>query len=326
MADPSDRTHQPSKPPLEERDLEEALQQLTHVLLNVASARFDVQAGRTYRGDAVDVLAFLVNSTAEEVEHLLGQLKREQQLLQEAKDQLAQSEKAAALGVLAGGVAHELNQPLTAIETLVDLMLERPEATIAECAPDLELIGRAARRMSKIVRGVRAFASDDSYRRQRTKAVEPMAEAAQLLGESLRSRGLTLCWRVSDPIPDVYADADRLQQVFINLIHNAADALEELEGPRVRTIVLSVEPEEHWVRYVVEDSGDGVPEAVLPRIFDPFFTTKPVGRGTGLGLSISHGIVREHGGTLHCERSGLGGAQFVVRLPRMAQGFPDEAA
>jgi histidine kinase len=167
--------------------------------------------------------------------------------------------------------------------------------------------------MSKIVEGIRGFASSTLVARRSTPALEPLKEAAQLLSESLKGRAVAVTWQLEDCAPRILADPDRLQQVFINLIDNAADAVGELgSGGTIRLSLTTAGP---WVVYAVEDSGGGVPAEIQKRIFDPFFTTKPTGQGSGLGLSISHGIVREHSGSLDYEPSQLGGARFVVRLP-----------
>ena len=137
--------------------LEDSVQALTDVLLAVARGEFNVRADRTHSGDAMDVLAFLVNSTAEEVEQLMLQLKAEQEELQRARDQLVLAAKLAALGGLAAGMAHELNQPLTAIRMLADMVRAEPDARVADVDADLEIIVDAARRMAKIVDGVRTF-------------------------------------------------------------------------------------------------------------------------------------------------------------------------
>ena len=292
-------------------DIERAVQDLTDVLLGVARGDFSVRADRSYRGDAIDVLAFLVNSTAEEVSDLVRQLQEERRELKKAQDQLLLAAKLASLGELAAGVAHELNQPLTAISMLVDLLAARPGATVAECLPDLETLAEAARRMGRIVDGVRMFGRAAPLRIRPTGALAPLEGALALLEETLERHGIEVERRFAPSLPEVEADADRLYQVFVNLLTNARDALAGGSGARV---VIGVEAARGRVVYRIEDNGPGIEEETAQRIFDPFFTTKDVGRGTGLGLSLSHGIVAEHGGVLRYEPVPRGGACFVVEL------------
>lgn len=307
MADPS------NKPPSD--DLAQAVAAVTSALIALAGGDLTARAERNYRGDSIDVLAFLVNSTAEEVADLVAQLEHEREDLRRARDKLALAEKLAALGELAAGVAHELNQPLTVIRMVTDIVRDRPNATVAECARDLELISEAARRMGRIVDGVRAFARGTPLKRHVVGATKPLEDALLLVGETLRQSGIRVVPDYGEALPGLIADADRLQQVFINLLVNARDALDGPERTGPRTIWVSAHCDGDTLRYAVEDSGTGVSAEHIPRIFDPFFTTKPVGRGTGLGLSLSHGIVSEHGGVLRYESRQGGGARFVVELP-----------
>lgn len=294
--------------------LEGTLGAITEVLLSVASGNFAARVPRSGTGDAGDVLAFLVNATVEEVEHLVADLEREREELKQAQDQLVQAAKLAALGQLASGVAHELNQPLTVVRTLVDLMREHPADTLAQRAPDFELLSTAVLRMGKIVDGVRTFARQSAFTRRPTDAIRPMDDALLLLGEPLRHAGIEVRRVVESPLPPIHADADRLTQVFVNLLANARDALLERSGSD-RRVAVSVRAVDGAVVYVVEDTGPGVPDDKASQVFDPFYTTKPPGKGTGLGLSVSRGIVEEHGGELSLEKSARPGARFVVTLP-----------
>ncbi len=307
---------------LNEADFEGALQSLTEVLLGVARGDFSVRAHRSYRGDPIDVLAFLVNSTAEEVDDLVRQLQEERRELKRTQDQLLLAAKLASLGELAAGVAHELNQPLTAISMLVDLLASRPEATVAECLPDFESLAEAVRRMGRIVDGVRMFGRAAPLRIRPTRALAPIESALDFLQETLERHGLGVERRFPERLPPVEADADRLYQVFVNLLTNARDAFGE--GQSGARLVIGVEAVGDRVVYRIEDNGPGIPEATAQRIFDPFFTTKPVGRGTGLGLSLSHGIVAEHGGVLRYEPAPGGGACFVVELRACASRGVEE--
>jgi C4-dicarboxylate-specific signal transduction histidine kinase len=296
-------------------ELQSQLDALTTVLLAVARGRFDRPAPRSYDGSAVDTLTFLVNSTAEEVGFLVAELEREREELRKAQERLVEAAKLAALGELAGGVAHELNQPLTAIRIVTELLEDQPDGHPADRADKLSLIRRAAERMSRIVDGVRTFARKTSFELARTDALRPLDEALALFAEELRRAGIAVERRTPGGLPPVLADSDRLQQVFVNLLANARDALRTGTSGAPLRISLTASHQAEVVLYCVDDSGPGIRPEDAQRIFDPFFTTKPAGQGSGLGLAVSLGIVQEHGGSLSYEALPEGGARFIVRIP-----------
>ncbi len=290
---------------------------LSDVLLGVARGDFGVRANRDFTGSPTDVLAFLVNSMAEEVGDLVRQLHEERQELQRTRDQLLLAAKLTSLGELAAGVAHELNQPLTAIHMLVELLTARPNATIAESHGDLETLSEAARRMGRIVDSVRMFGRAAPLKMVPLAAPAAVQAALALLSEGLERQGVHAELRVEPALPKVMGDADRLQQVFINLLTNARDALSELPGQTPPELIIEIRSERDRVVYSFTDNGPGIPETIAQRIFDPFFTTKSVGIGMGLGLSLSHGIVREHAGVLRHEPAQPRGSRFIVELPKV---------
>lgn len=300
------------------------LERITEVLVSIASGDFSARAPRDFGGGPWDVLAFLVNSTAEEVAHLVAQLEGERRALADVRDQLVQAEKLASLGELAGGVAHELNQPLTAIRTMTDLLFERPDATIEESRSDLALIHAAAKRMGRIVSAVRAFGRQIPLQLCETDVREPIDAALALLSDLLTSSRVRVEIVSDGEALPVRTDADALQQVFINLLSNACDALVALPEGSEREIEIELKGLPDVVRVSVSDSGDGIEEEAVGRIFDPFFSTKAVGQGAGLGLSISHGIVTKHGGTLRYAPTSAGGACFIIELPHAAGEGPRE--
>jgi histidine kinase len=295
-------------------DTPERLEGLAQVLVRVAGGDFDARALRDHSGDPWDVLSFLVNATAEEVAQLVGDLRCQRQELEATRAQLVQAEKLVSMGQLASGVAHELNQPLTAILALGEILLERdrPRETERE---DVELILHAARRMGRIVSAVRTFGREMQLCLEPVDVRLPLEEALALMSEGLRTASVDVDIQSSPEIPKVLADADSLEQVFINLIANARDALEASVPCNQRQLSIAIDSARNQVLVAVSDNGPGVSAEVVSRIFDPFFSTKPVGRGTGLGLSISHGIVEKHGGSLRYDRAANGGACFTVVLP-----------
>lgn len=296
LAEPHGEQH--SDPPPEAVP---SIETISEVLVGIARGDFAVQSPRSYRGDALDVLSYLVNATAEEVGVLVRALREERRELERVQETLVTQGKLAALGELAGGVAHELNQPLTVMQALCELLLERPGRTIESCRDEIELIAAAAGRMGRIVSAVRTFGRRTGLSLAPIAPRAPVDSALLLLAEQLRVASIRVEVEEYAP-PMILGDADALQQVFINLLINARDALLEVQPPLRRRVNIVIEAGpvdergEPSVRYVVSDTGPGIPREVVPRIFDPFFSTKPVGHGTGLGLSITHGIVADHGG------------------------------
>ncbi len=303
----------PTAPPTDPAALQAGVESITEVLLKVASGNFAARAPRSLQGDLLDVLAFLVNATAEEVERLVEQLRAEREELQRTRDQLVLAEKLGALGRLAGGVAHEMNQPLTVIRVVSELLLTASPEQLVARRTDLALICDAAERMGSVVDRVRTFARSDAIQLHRVPAAEPLDRALLLLAQGLKDSDIAVERRLAADLPPIMADTNRLQQVFINLLANARDALEEIEAPRL--LRASAAAEGDFVVYVVEDNGPGIPAAAVGRVFEPFFTTKEHGKGTGLGLSVSHGIVQDHHGRIECQQRAEGGTRFVVRIP-----------
>jgi len=293
------------------------IEDLAEVLIRVASGDLEARAPRTGSGDPLDVLAFMINATVEELGYLVDELRHERDELRQAQEQLVHAARLSALGQLAGGVAHELNQPLTAIRMLVGPGRARMRAGGPGLGLDeLDMLSEAARRMGSIVDGVRTFARQETTGSGSFRADAPVRDALRLLEPSLRWDGISVEAELPEDPPVIPGNADRLQQVLVNLVANARDALLGMRRDPPGRVLLECRVDEAAAVYTVEDDGRGVPDEIRGRIFDPFFTTKEVGAGTGLGLSVSYGIVREHGGSLVHERAAGGGARFVVRLPR----------
>jgi two-component system, NtrC family, sensor kinase len=234
----------------------------------------------------------------------------EQKMLQE---QLIQSEKMSAIGQLVSGVAHELNNPLAGISAFAQLLLSEkrfpPDQRTAA-----EMIYAEARRASRIVQNLLTFARQHKPERTPAQVNQVLDDTLELRGYELRVRGIDVQRDYDEQAPDTMADAHQLQQVFLNLITNAEQAMERSERDKQRLTVRTRRAGD-VLRIEVEDTGPGIPPNLLERIFNPFFTTKPTGSGTGLGLSISLGIVREHEGRIWAENAAQGGARFVIELP-----------
>ena len=246
---------------------------------------------------------------------IYGELERAFSDLKSTQAQLVQSAKLAALGQLGAGIAHELAQPIQSIQGFAQRILRHTTARVAEHRDELEIIESATHRMARIVQNVRQFARDASLDLKPISPVAPLEDALMLLSRQLAQRGIEVVRDLDARLPNVQGDSAKLQQVFLNLILNAQDALGAGESGALRRITVGAGANGARVAVTVEDTGPGVPAAHEGQIFDPFFTTKQAGDGTGLGLSISYGIVKEHGGELLYARAAGGGALFSVVLP-----------
>ena len=231
--------------------------------------------------------------------------------LKEAQAELVQSLKLAAVGTLAAGVAHELNQPLTIIRGYTQWLMGG-EGFAAEAKAAIEQMQAQAMRMAKIINHLRDFSRQTKGTYETTALNEVVEATFLMLRQQLRVRNIDVVEALEPNLPAIRGDRFQLEQVFINLITNARDAMQPQGGG---TLTVTTRTVADWVEVGLEDTGPGVPAEIRDRIFDPFFTTKEVGQGTGLGLSISYGIIREHGGEIRVGNRPEGGAEFVVRLP-----------
>ena len=229
----------------------------------------------------------------------------------ELRDKLVHAEKMAAVGQLVSGVAHEVNNPLTAILGFADLLLENPD--LPETArKDLRVILQEAQRTKTIVQNLLSFARQMPPQRNAVQLNLILRRTIQLRSYDFNSHGVDIVEHLDEGLPDVNGDAHQLQQVFLNILNNAYDAVHDVGRP-ARIEIMSTKAG-NAVEVSFRDNGYGISHP--DRIFDPFFTTKEVGKGTGLGLSICYGIVKEHGGEILCHNNTDGqGATFIVRFP-----------
>ncbi len=235
--------------------------------------------------------------------------------LKATQGQLVQAGKLSALGQLGAGIAHELNQPIQSIQGFAQRIRRHGQALVVDHADELDIIINATHRMASIVQNIRHFARDSSSSLQPMDPVQPVQDALALLRRQLQEHGVEVIERLPDaPLPEIQGDPVKLQQVYLNLILNARDALDEATAKQI-IIEARHDAEDALVLIRVADTGPGVAQEDVGRVFDPFFTTKDAGKGTGLGLSISYGIVKEHGGELDYQDRVGGGAVFLVRLP-----------
>jgi C4-dicarboxylate-specific signal transduction histidine kinase len=254
--------------------------------------------------------------------HIMGDLRektaeieRREQELREKQEQLIQAGKLATLGELTTGVAHELNNPLNNIGLFVGNAVDRielgavePEALRAELAKAIEQLGKA----TEIISHLRTFGRAATIVYEPVEVVSVIERALSLMHEQLRLRQIQVAVEPGTEPIVVNGNAIQLEQVFVNMLTNARDALAEVDQKRIRITCVRRPP---VAVLTFADTGPGVPPDLEQRIFDPFFTTKEVGAGTGLGLSITYGIVTEHGGTIAYAARERGGAEFTIELP-----------
>lgn len=262
--------------------------------------------------DLRETKRLLVKAAEAEAERAkAAELERAYRELQQLQAQLIQAEKMASVGKLAAGVAHELNNPLTGILLYSHLLLEQMDPDNAS-RENLEKIVKQTTRCKDIVKGLLDFA------RQAEPKIEPhdinglVDEALSLIESQSLFHNIRVIKSFRSSLPHIAVDAAQIQQVFINIILNAAEAM---EGNGDLTIETSHLEDSGFVAIQFTDTGCGIPRAILDTIFDPFFTTKRVGQGTGLGLAICYGIIQRHGGTIDVTSEEGTGTTFTIKLP-----------
>jgi len=254
--------------------------------------------------------------------HIMGDLRettmvmeRREQELREKQEQLVQAGKLATLGELTTGVAHELNNPLNNIGLFVGNAVDLLELGNTDKERIIREMSRAmqqVRKATEIISHLRTFGRAAPFSRDPVSLNDTITQALSLMQEQLRLRDIHVTVALGAEELVVLGNAVQLEQVFINLLTNARDALGESPRKAIR-IAASVSQQSVEIRFA--DSGPGIPPGLERRIFDPFFTTKEVGQGTGLGLSITYGIIKELGGTISVVSPPGEGATFAIRLP-----------
>ena len=235
--------------------------------------------------------------------------------LQETQSQLIQAEKMSALGQLAGGLAHELNNPLSGILGLTQLTLETiPAGT--QSHKDLEDVEKAVFRCKKIITSLLSFARQEKSSMEPVSINEVIEETLVLCARQMELRRINIVKQLGAGLPMVNADFQQLMQVFLNLFTNARDAMTDGGTVTIKTYLVTPAPDSKGlITVAVADTGAGIPKEMLEKIFDPFFTTKPAGKGTGLGLSVCLGIMHKHSGAISAASEPGKGSVFTLHLP-----------
>jgi len=227
------------------------------------------------------------------------------------EQQIIQSERLAAMGQMIGGFAHELNNPLTTILGVSELL---QDSDISESAKkQLLMLHQQARRATEIVQNLMYFARPPAPGKSQLNLSELVERTLHLHAYSLRKNNITVDFLKEPGLPLVIGDPHQLMQVFLNLILNAEQAIREVREAGSLRIRLGGKEQMVWASF--QDDGPGIPPEILPNIFDPFYTTKRPGRGTGLGLSICKAVLKEYGGNVEAGPGSGGGAVFTVYMP-----------
>jgi len=263
-----------------------------------------------------------LEATRKAMIHIMGDLRettaeiqRREKELRDKQEQLVQAGKLATLGELTTGVAHELNNPLNNIGLFVGNAIDLIEHGLTDEEQIIRQLRHATQQVGKateIITHLRTFGRAAPVSREPIALRQVIERALALMREQLRLRGIDVVVELGSREPVVLGNPIQLEQVFINLLTNARDAV--ANSPR-KAIRISASVDSEAVELAFADTGHGIPTGLERRIFDPFFTTKDIGKGTGLGLSITYGIIKEHGGTISVVSPPGGGATFVIHLP-----------
>jgi histidine kinase len=250
-----------------------------------------------------------------------------------AEQQLIQAGKMATLGEMATGIAHELNQPLSVIKSASNFITKKAKSN--EIIPSdimttlTEEIDGQVDRAAKIINHMREFGRKSDVIKEKAQVNDALTKAYEIFRQQLKLRQVEVIQNLQADLPRILADENRLEQIFINLLINARDAIEErfennlrmkqAKSKEAKQIFLTTRICGNNVVIEIEDTGNGISESIADKIFEPFFTTKNVGKGTGLGLSISYGIIQDYNGTITVSKGRTGGALFIITFPLIAQ-------
>jgi signal transduction histidine kinase len=248
-----------------------------------------------------------------------GERRRMEEETQKMGQQLQLAGRLAAVGELAAGVAHELNNPLAAIQAFAQFLADN-QSLDESMKRDVQTIYKEAQRASRITGNLLSFARRHKPEKRLMSINEILERSLELHAYQMKVNNIEVVVDADPDLPMTMADTEQIHQVFVNLITNAEQAMTELHGQG--TLHVKTEVVSDMIRATFTDDGPGIPKDDLKGVFDPFYTTKDVGKGTGLGLSICYGIVREHGGRLYATSTSGPGATFVVEIQITTEDSP----
>jgi C4-dicarboxylate-specific signal transduction histidine kinase len=293
--------------------LDNSRRALLHILQDAHQANFRLENGRKAM---IHIMGDLKDTSA--------QVQRREQELREKQEQLVQAAKLATLGELTTGVAHELNNPLNNIGLFVGNAIDQIQmgrSDHVQLLRELHSTMQQVRKATEIISHLRTFGRAAPTSRQRLGIYEIVQRALSLLREQLRERQVEVLLNLPEDNPVIVGNPIQLEQVFINVLTNAQDAL--AQSPK-KQIKITGRSSRNSIFLDFQDSGPGIPAGLEKRIFDPFFTTKEVGKGTGLGLSIAYGIIQDHRGTITVLNRPGQGATFQIQFPQAKHNSTEE--
>jgi len=264
--------------------------------------------------DECGKLADVFNRMTENLDASHAQLNETVDTLKTTQAQLIQREKLSAIGEFVAGVTHELNNPLTSLLGFSELLAQTPVSEPQ--GRFIKRIAQSATRCQKIVQSLLSFTRKHKPERKSASLNDLVEATLEIMAYEMRTSNIQVSTQLDRSLPAVWVDAHQIQQVFLNIVNNARQAMEGCQSKGLLSVKSESRPGR--VRVTFQDNGPGMPEENLSKIFDPFFTTKEAGKGTGLGMSLSYGIVRDHGGSISVQSKLGEGARFDIELPLSA--------
>ena len=282
------------------------IDKIAHVLANGLS-QYQVEFRNKTSSLERVMVADVIGTQQNEVMAIINDITEEREM----QERLYLTDRLASLGEMAAGIAHELNNPLTGVVALSQLMLEA--GVPPEIKDDLEAISSEGQRAASVVKNLLSFARSHTLSAQPVEINAVITQVLSLRAYEHRVSNIEVVTHFAASLPEIVADHFQMQQVFLNIVLNAEQAMIESKGRGNLTV--TTEKLDGMIRISFADNGPGIPPDIINRIFDPFFTTKEVGKGTGLGLSICYGIVTKQGGRIYAQSQPGQGAAFIVELP-----------
>jgi len=284
------------------RTVSRPLSRIAVAAVKVTNGEYGTQVDLRKSNDEIGVLADSFNNMSRKLASDIEQIR-------EMNEHLLRTDRLAAMGTLSAGVAHEVNNPLASISSLIQ-MLQKNGKSNGETVETLTLISEQIERISRVTKDLTDFARVRPAARKPVSTNDILESALRLASFSSGSGKIEIVKAYQSDLPQIKADPDQLQQVFLNLFLNAFDAM-----PAGGRLNIATYPADGFAVVEIADSGPGIVEFDAKRIFDPFFTTKPTGKGTGLGLAVCYGVITGHGGAIELSNTGPEGSTFTVKLP-----------